>query len=74
VELLPHLRRDRVDRVGEDGRGRHDRDHLIEEVRAVIAEGLAVRPGFAFEQNDLVAPFAEAEEEGEEKRADHEPR
>ena len=67
-ELLHRLRADRVERIGDDRGRRHDRDHLVEQVRAVFLQDPAMAGRAVCEQHQFVPPLAEREEQRAENR------
>ena len=73
VELLHGLGTDRVDHVGHQRRRGDDRDHLVEQVRAVFLENRPV-PGRAVrQQHQLVPALAQRQEQRPQHRQDEQP-
>ena len=62
--------RERVDGVGDDGRGRDDADQLIDEGERVALEHGPRRGTIVADEHELPSPLAEREEERQQRCAD----
>ena len=71
--LLHRVRGHRVERVRGQAGGRHHRDHLVEEVGAVLGQDLAMAGGGRRERDELVPPLGQGQEEREQQRAHEQP-
>ena len=73
VELRHRLGADRVDHVGDERRRGDDRDHLVEQVRAVFLEDRAMAGRPVRQEDQLVAPLAQRQEQRAQHRQDEQP-
>ena len=67
------FRADCVERVGNQRRRRDHRDHLVEQVRRVVAEDRPVVGRRVGQQRQLVPPLAQGDEQREQRRAHQQP-
>jgi hypothetical protein len=68
------LRAERVQRVGDHRRGRHDGDQLVDQRKRVAREHGAARSNPAPREHQLASPLRQCKEEREQRGAEEQPR